>query len=184
MSGNQTKREVSLREGFLSLPPNPALLVSMEYNGEKNVMTAGMFSVFSGKPPLIGIGIALTRHSYGIIYKSREFVVNVPTKKLIKALCLCGYKSGRDVDKFSVTGLSPLRASKVKAPLIQECPANVECKVVREVETGNYVWFIGEVMAMHVDEEYDWEESLFYKWTEKGGFFYRVGKQVGEIREQ
>jgi flavin reductase (DIM6/NTAB) family NADH-FMN oxidoreductase RutF len=174
------KSEVPIREGLRELPIRPVYLVSCEHGGKKNVISVGMFAYFSGKPTLVGIGIAPSRFSYGLIQKSRAYVVNVVDDKLIEAVKVCGDNSGRDVDKFKLAGLTASPASKVNAPLIEESPLSIECKVVQVAETGDHVWFIGEVLATHVRKGYEWKDGLLFKWVGEDGFYYRVGEKAGE----
>jgi flavin reductase (DIM6/NTAB) family NADH-FMN oxidoreductase RutF len=166
-----------VRKGLLSFPAFPVVLASMEHNGIRNIITLGMVHVFSFKPPLIGIGIAPARYSYRLIKESGEFVVGIPDKEIIEAVQYCGTRSGRDVDKFTETKLTPIKGNAVKAPLIKECPVNFECIVVEEVEAGDHTWFIGEVKEVHVDGIYNKENSLIY-WDME----YRVVGGVVERR--
>ncbi|MCW4051690.1 MAG: flavin reductase family protein [Candidatus Bathyarchaeota archaeon] len=174
------KEEVRIREGLRQLPIRPLYLVSMEQGGKKNIITVGMFAFFSGRPSLVGIGIAPKRYSFELIRKSREFVVNVIDESLIKAVRTCGERSGRDVDKFEATGLTPVKGTKVNAFAIEESPVSIECKVIQEVETGDHVWFIGEVQATHVRRNYEWKQGLLFKWIGEDGFYYRVGDNLGK----
>jgi flavin reductase (DIM6/NTAB) family NADH-FMN oxidoreductase RutF len=174
------KEEVSVSEGLRQFPIRPVYLVSMEYEGKKNIITIGMFAFFSGKPTLVGVGIAPSRYSYELIRQSKEYVVNAVDENLIEATRICGEKSGREVDKFEMAKLTPEKGSKVKAPLIKESPVNIECKVVKEVEVGDHIWFIGEVLAAHVRKGYKWNEGLLFKWIGKDGFFYKVGEEIGK----
>lgn len=81
-------------------------------------------------------------------------MVNVPTQKLLKATDFCGTKSGKKVDKFSETKLTPVKAEKVKAPLIKECPVNLECVVRQILELGSHDLFLGGIVATHIDSEF------------------------------
>jgi flavin reductase (DIM6/NTAB) family NADH-FMN oxidoreductase RutF len=76
--------------------------------------------------------------------------------------------------------LTVVPASKVAAPLVEESHVNIECKVVQVVEVGDHVWFMGEVLATHVREGYDWKEGLLLKWVGEDGFYHKVGKSVGK----
>jgi flavin reductase (DIM6/NTAB) family NADH-FMN oxidoreductase RutF len=152
----------------------------MEQDGKKNIITVGMFAFFSGKPSLVGIGIAPRRFSFDLIRKSQEFVVNVIDENLVKAVRICGEKSGRDVDKFEAAGLTPVKGTKVKASVIRESPVSIECRVVQEVETGDHVWFIGEVQATHVRQGYEWKQGLLFKWVGEDGFYFQVGDKLGK----
>jgi flavin reductase (DIM6/NTAB) family NADH-FMN oxidoreductase RutF len=105
------------------------------------------------QPTIVGIGIHKARYSHELISQTREYVVNLPTVSLVEAADRCGSVSGREVDKFSAFGLTPLPAANVKPPLIAECPINIECKVHDIVEVGDHDTFMGEVVAVHADEE-------------------------------
>ena len=175
------KRETPVAEGLRQLPIRPVYLVSMEHEEKKNIITIGMFASFSTSPRLVGIGIAPKRHSYDLIKKSREFVVNVVDETLLKAVRICGGKSGKDSDKFMLTGLTPVKGARVNAPYIKESPVSIECSVVKEVEIGDHVWFIGEVQAARVRPDYDWTQGLLFKWIGEDGCTFRVGEQVGKL---
>lgn len=174
------KKEIPVSEGLRQLPIRPIYLVSAEHKRKKNIITIGMFAYFSGKPTLVGVGIAPSRYSYNLIRQSGEFVVNVVDRKLMEAVRICGEKSGREVSKFELAKLTPEKGIQVNAPLIKESPVNIECKVVKEVETGDHIWFIGEVLATHVREGYSWTDGLLFKWVDEEGFFYKVGKRIGK----
>jgi len=148
----------------------PVVLATVS-NGRDNIITLAMCHVFSFKPPLIGVGIGPARFSYGLFKAAEDFAVNVPTKKLVAAVDFCGTKSGRKVEKFAAAGLTREKAEKVSAPLIAECPVNIECKKVKEVEAGDHTWFIGEIVAARREESFDVKDTLLY-WGE-----YRV---IGE----
>ena len=174
------KNVTPIREGLGKLPIRPVYLVSSEYCGKKNIISVGMFAYFSGKPIVVGVGIAPSRFSFELIRKSGAYVVNAVDEKLVDAVRVCGENSGRDVDKFELAKLTAVSGSKVNAPLIGESPLSAECKVVREVEAGDHVWFLGEVMAIHVREDYDWKDGLLFKWVGGEGFFFKVGRKVGD----
>lgn len=150
-------------------PVYPVVLVTCTQKND-NIIPVGMCNLVSFSPPLIMISVGHTRYSHQIIKDSREFVVNIPTPKIAQKVQLCGSASGRDTDKFSKVGLTREKAEKVKAPLIKECPVNLECKVVNEVEAGDHTLFIGEVLAIHAEESLGPSDSLVYK----GGTFYSV----------
>ena len=174
------KNELPVSEGLRQLPIRPVYLLSTGHKRKNNVITIGMFAYFSGKPSLVGVGIAPSRYSFGLIRQSGEYVVNVVDEKLVDAVRVCGEKSGRNMDKFKLAKLTPEKGVKVKAPCIKESPVSIECKVVKEVETGDHVWFIGEVLATRVRRGYNWDKGLLFKWIGKDGFYYKVGEQIGE----
>jgi flavin reductase (DIM6/NTAB) family NADH-FMN oxidoreductase RutF len=174
------KSEMLVGEGLGKLPIRPVYLVSCEDSGRKNIISVGMFAYFSGKPTLVGVGIAPSRLSYELIRRSRVYVVNVVDEKLVEAVRICGENSGKDVDKFKLANLTAVPASRIKAPLIEESPLSVECKVVQIIEVGDHDWFIGEVLATHVREGYDWKDGLLFKWVGEEGFYHKVGEKIRE----
>lgn len=137
-----------------------------------NIITLAMCHVFSFKPLLLGVGIGHRRFSYGLFLKSRDFAVNIPDKKMLKSVQICGSKSGRNVDKFEIAGLTREKADKIGSPLVAECPVNIECVKVNQVEAGDHTWFIGEVVAARRDASYTTKDMLLY-WGE-----YRI---IGEL---
>jgi flavin reductase (DIM6/NTAB) family NADH-FMN oxidoreductase RutF len=174
------KKEVTISEGLRRLPIRPVYLLSVGHKRKKNIITIGMFASFSGKPALVGVGIAPSRYSYDLIRHSGEYVVNAVDENLIEAVRVCGKKSGREVNKFKLAKLTPEKGVKVSAPTIKESPVSIECKVVKEVEVGDHVWFIGEVLTAHVRENYDWRHGLLFKWVGEDGFYYKVGKRIAK----
>lgn len=150
-------------------PSFPCVLVTTD----RNIITIGMIHIFSFSPPLIGIGVSPKRYSYKLLKETREFVINIPTKPLQKEVNFCGEHSGRDVDKYEATGISKEKSLKISTPSIKECPANLECKIVKEIDTGDHTWFIGELVAVRVTKDYNKEEALLY-W----GNLYRMPGEV------
>jgi flavin reductase (DIM6/NTAB) family NADH-FMN oxidoreductase RutF len=135
----------------------------------ENIITVTLVHVFSFSPLLIGIGIKPERYSYSLIKESKEFVVNIPTKGLLKATIFCGTKSGKDFDKFKETNLTKEVSEKVRCVSINECPVNIECKVIQEVVTGDRTWFVGEVVNSKIADNFNVEDSILY-WKGK----YRI----------
>jgi flavin reductase (DIM6/NTAB) family NADH-FMN oxidoreductase RutF len=132
----------------------PVALISCQNPGEKaNIITLAWVGVVNSDPPMISIAIRPSRHSYGIIKKTREFVANIPGTNILKAMDFCGTASGSKVDKFSIAQLTPVPGEKVKSPLIQECPVNLECVVKQILPLGSHDLFLGEIVALHIDEE-------------------------------
>jgi flavin reductase (DIM6/NTAB) family NADH-FMN oxidoreductase RutF len=174
------KKGIPVSEGLRQLPIRPVYLVSCQHKKKKNIISIGMFALFSGKPALVGVGIAPSRHSYDLIRQSGEYVVNAVDENLMEAVRICGEKSGREVDKFKLVKLTPEKGIKVNAPLIKESPVSIECKVIKEVEVGDHVWFIGKALAAHVREDYDWSDGLMFKWMGEDGFFYKTGEKIAK----
>jgi flavin reductase (DIM6/NTAB) family NADH-FMN oxidoreductase RutF len=142
-----------LRTIFRKLKPERVLLVtSIDEKGKPNVMTIEWFMRTSFEPPLVAISIGKTRYTHGLIKNSKEFVVAFPNSKMRKEVLYCGTHSGRDVDKFKETGLKIRKARVVRAPLIEGCILNLECKVINQLETGDHTIFVGEVVAAYYEE--------------------------------
>lgn len=137
-----------------ALYPTPVVLVSSAdpRTGKANIITIAWCGIVCSLPPQISISIRPARHSRSIIESSGEFVVNIPTARQLRETDLCGVKSGRDTDKFALCGFTPEPATKVAAPLIRECPVNIECKVRSVQRLGVHDMFIGEVVAVHIDD--------------------------------
>jgi flavin reductase (DIM6/NTAB) family NADH-FMN oxidoreductase RutF len=136
-----------------SLFPLPVMLISCaDKKGGRNLITLAWVSKVCAEPPMLAAAVRPSRHSHGMIKDSGEFVVNVPTEAVIRQVDYCGNTSGRNVDKFRETGLTPIPASRVKAPLIKECPVNFECVVRQSIQLGSHDLFIGEVVAVHMDD--------------------------------
>ncbi|NYZ75836.1 flavin reductase family protein [Candidatus Micrarchaeota archaeon] len=135
--------------GYQMLYPRQVILATSQSAGMRDIITLGWHCPLSFKPPLIGISVGKTRFSHSLIEKGREFVVSIPTEDMKDKVLLIGSKSGKDVDKFSEFKLTPLPATEVKPPLIKECPVNIECRVVAELDAGDHTLFAGEVVASH-----------------------------------
>ncbi len=168
-----TKRELSPTDAEDVFSGFPVVLATVR--GEKdNIITLALCHVFSFKPALIGVGIAPARFSHRLFRGSKDFVVNVPDTSLLRAVKICGAKSGRDVDKFEASGLTREKGAKVSSPLIAECPVNIECVKTDEIDAGDHTWFIGEIVAARRREDYDKAKMLLY-W----GDYRTIGELVG-----
>ncbi len=136
------------------LAPLPAVMVSCGTPEKANVLTVAWTGILNTKPPMTYISVRPTRHSYGIIKESGEFVINLTTSKMVRETDFCGVKSGRDTDKLKKCGLHPAAASAVKAPLIEESPLALECRVAEIKPFGSHDMFIAEILAVNVDDRY------------------------------
>ncbi|HEY7745118.1 MAG TPA: flavin reductase family protein [Desulfuromonadales bacterium] len=130
--------------------PQPTTLVStVGSGGSFDVMTASWVSIVSKTPPTLAVSLNRGRLTYEQIRDTGCFVVNMVPASLAVEADYCGLRSGRGRDKLAVAGLTPVEASRVAAPLIAECPLNVECRLLREVELGEYVLVMGEILEIH-----------------------------------
>lgn len=135
------------------LGPVPAVMVTCsDSEGNSNIITVAWAGTINTRPPMLSVSIKKERFSHNIIKNSGEFVVNLTTEKLVRVTDICGVKSGRDVDKFSLAGLTKEPGKIVKAPLIKESPVNIECVVKQVLELGSHDMFIAEVVNLNIDE--------------------------------
>jgi flavin reductase (DIM6/NTAB) family NADH-FMN oxidoreductase RutF len=147
------KIEVDLYLAYRLLHPRNVVMVScVDKAGRANIITLAWSMPTSADPPLIAISISPRRYSHRLIEETKEFVVNVPTIEIVRETQFCGRISGRKHDKFREAPLTALPARRVKAPIIKECVAHLECRLVQKVTTGDHTIFIGEVLAAHVNE--------------------------------
>ncbi|MEW6726774.1 MAG: flavin reductase family protein [Bacillota bacterium] len=143
-----------VREPFPALFPVPAVMVTSVLEGEKpNIITIAWTGILNSEPPMVYVSVRPSRYSHRLIKESGEFVVNIPSSDQVKVVDWCGTVSGKDIDKFKETGLSAVPARKVKAPLIKECPVNIECKVQQVVSLGSHDVFIAEVVTVHYSKD-------------------------------
>jgi flavin reductase (DIM6/NTAB) family NADH-FMN oxidoreductase RutF len=169
------------------LYPVPAVMVSCGRKGERpNIITVAWAGTICSEPAMLSISVRKERFSHDIIKETKEFVVNLTTKETCFATDYCGVKSGRDVDKFKEMKLTPLPASKVGAPLIGECPVNIECKVTEIKELGSHDMFIAEVVAVHADEAYmdkngRFDLALAEPIAYSHGEYYTLGEKIGKF---
>jgi len=168
--------------------PLPVVLVSCGSHPEQyNILTIAWTGTICTNPPMCYISVRQERHSYQIIKSNMEFVINLTTKNLLNAVDWCGVKSGKDFNKFIKTGLTPVPAQKVKAPLIAESPVNIECIVKQIIPLGSHDMFVSEVIAVNADEKYFNSQTDFFNLeqseliTYSHGKYYELGNQIGKF---
>ena len=145
-------RFVSLKPGAL-LSPVPAVMVSCAGEGIRNIITIAWAGTVCSDPPMCSISVREERFSHDLIEKSGEFIINLCGKKNVKEMDFCGVKSGRDTDKFSACGLTPVPVPGFSAPAIGECPLYLACKVTSVQHLGSHDLFLGRICQMGVSEE-------------------------------
>jgi flavin reductase (DIM6/NTAB) family NADH-FMN oxidoreductase RutF len=156
------------------LEPGPVVLVSSALKNRRDIMTMGWHTVLEFSPSLVGCVIASGNQSFDLIRKSRECVINLPTASLIDIVVGIGNTSGAEVDKFERFGLTAQPAAQVGAPLIAECHANFECRLVDAALVKKYNFFIFEVLQAHVALTPKYPEMLHYT----GEGIFRLSKKV------
>ncbi|NLI76098.1 MAG: flavin reductase family protein [Candidatus Riflebacteria bacterium] len=167
--------------------PTPVALVACQgRDGPANLLTIAWTGIVCTKPPMLSIAVTPARHSFRLLQETGEFTVNLPTTTLVRAVDHCGVRSGRDEDKWQRVGLTPLPALEVGAPLVAECPVNLECRVDRTLELGSHVLFVAEILRVHVDPRLvDARGRLA---LERAGLlafchghYYALGRQLGHF---
>lgn len=151
--------QADLGAGIRLLPSFPVVLITVG----RNIMTAGAFHFYSFDPPSVMVGIIRTRYTYALIDEGNAFGVNIPRADQIEIVRTCGSVSGREADKYARAGVTPFEGTKIKGCLIQECPLNLECEVVHRINfPGSHQWFVGEIRAVHVDDDYSRDQALMF----------------------
>lgn len=145
------------------LEPGPVVLVTSAWKGERNVMTMGWHMVMEFMPSLVGCLISSANHSFELIRRSRECVINVPTVDMAKAVVGIGNSSGRDTDKFAKFKLTAVAAEKASAPLIAECFASLECRLKDARLVNAYNFFIFEVVKAHAPARPKYPKTIHYR---------------------
>jgi flavin reductase (DIM6/NTAB) family NADH-FMN oxidoreductase RutF len=145
------------------LEPGPIVLVSSSYKGKQDIMSMGWYTILEFTPSLIGCMITNANFSFEQIMKSKECVINLPTVDLLDKVVGIGNCHGKKIDKFKKFRLTATPAKKVKAPLIQECYANFECKVVDTQLLNKYNFFILEVVKAQVATSPKYPKTVHYR---------------------
>ncbi len=168
--------------------PLPAVMVSCGAVMEEfNIITVSWTGTICTNPPMCYISLRPERHSYGIIKRTGEFVINLTTKDLVYAADWCGVKSGRDYNKFKEMGLTPVMATSVKAPMIAESPVSIECRVKEIKELGSHHMFISDVLTVNAENSLFDEKSGVFRLNEANlisyshGKYFETGKFTGKF---
>lgn len=135
------------------LNPKPPLIVSCRgKDGKDNALVVAYACNCSYDPPMLMVGIVPSRYSYGLIKESGCFVVNLAPSGMKAAWDYLGSRSGRDGDKLAAAGVRRAEGVKVNAPILSDCPINIECAVVDSIRTGSHEMFVGRIEYVHADE--------------------------------
>lgn len=169
------KKDFPVSEIRRFLEPGPIVLASSTYQGESNIMTMGWYTVMEFTPSLIGCIISNQNYSFDMIKKSKQCVINIPTQDMAKKVIGIGNCSGAKVDKFHKFTLTAIPASKVKAPLIQECYANFECQIMDTKLINKYNFFIFKVLKAHVATSPKYPPTLHFRGK---GVFMLSGRSI------
>lgn len=176
----------AIRKPTTMLYPLPAVLVSCGTGEQANIITLAWVGTVCSEPPMVGISVRPERHSYKMIRDLGEFVVNLASAEQARWVDLCGVASGRRKDKWAACGFTPTPASQVQPPLIAQCPVNLECRVRERLPLGTHDLFIGEVVAVHVDESLlddrgQVEIARLTPFVFFDSAYWRVGERLGGV---
>lgn len=168
--------------------PVPAALISCGCNeDERNIFTASWVGTICTNPPMCYVSIRPQRHSYNIIKKNMEFVINLTNEYLAKATDWCGVKSGKDFNKFKEMNLTPMQTDVINSYYIEESPLSIECKVENIIKLGSHDMFIAKVVNVLADEKYiDPDTDTFHLDKAKlisysHGHYYKLGEEIGKF---
>ena len=167
--------------------PIPAALIVCGTIPNVNIITIAWIGIAGSNPPILSISVKKSRFSLELIRDHEEFTVNIPSTKYFKKTDYCGIVSGKTADKFADTGLTPLKSKKIDVPIIKECPYNLECIKVKEVEFGEYVVIFGEIVENHIDSDkidannqIDIEKVDPLVYCARIREYWKLGKKIGK----
>jgi flavin reductase (DIM6/NTAB) family NADH-FMN oxidoreductase RutF len=169
------KRSLPLARVYGHLEPGPVVLVTTAQERCANVMAMSWHTMMEFEPPLVGCVISNRNHTFSMLEATRECVINIPTAEIARQTIGCGNVSGQRVDKFARFGLTPMPASRVAAPLIDECYANFECKVHDRRLAATYNFFVLEVVKAWIDPSRKDPRTIHHRGR---GTFMIAGKTV------
>ena len=192
VTANAAAIEVAMKKliwpGSTQLAPVPAVLVGTGGNGfANNLITVAWVGIVCSDPAMLSISVRPERHSYKALVETKEFSVNVPLASQAAIVDWCGVKSGRDVDKFAEQHLTAAAGSQIKAPLVMECPLNLECKVKDIIKLGSHDMFLAEIVAVQVSEDFLTESGRLDLERNGGvlgyahGHYFNLGNCIGHF---
>lgn len=166
--------------------PLPPVMVSCGSMEAPNIITVAWTGIANSDPAMTYISLKPQRFSHGLIQKRQEFVINLTSENLIKAADFCGVRSGRDLDKFAVTKLTPEKCEHVSAPMIAESPVSLECRVAEIIKLGSHDMFLSQILGVYIDASLLDEKGMFH--LEKSGVaaychghYYALGRKLGKF---
>lgn len=172
-------------KGASLLAPLPVVMVTVGDDKNSNIITVAWTGTVCSDPPRVYVSIRHERHSYEILKRTGEFVINFTSERLLPACDYCGIRSGRDIDKFAEMKFSKEKAQFVSVPMIAESPVNMECKVFKVLNLGSHDMFVADVLAVHVDDSVITDGKIDYKKAKlvnyQHGDYYATGRQLGRF---
>jgi flavin reductase (DIM6/NTAB) family NADH-FMN oxidoreductase RutF len=181
----------SLGAKTLAQPCPVWVIGSYDAAGKPNVMTASWASICNSQPPMVTVSLRKATYTYGSIMASNAFTVNIPSEEFVKEAAYFGGVSGKDVDKFATSGLTPVKSALVNAPYVKEFPLVLECKLVKTVELGLHTMFIGEIVDVKAAESIlgangmpDVAKLRPFIFAPGNAEFYGIGASIGSGKEE
>jgi flavin reductase (DIM6/NTAB) family NADH-FMN oxidoreductase RutF len=160
---NYKKNKYPVTDVRKFLEPTPTVLVTSAYKKEKNIMTMGWYTIMEFSPSLIGCVISSGNHSFNLIRKSKECVINIPTLELMNTVVAIGNCSGSEIDKFEKFDMAVQDGKFVKAPLLKNCYASFECRLYDNKLVKDYNFFIFEIVRAHVASKPKYPKTIQYR---------------------
>lgn len=177
----------SLGAKTLALPTPVWVVGTYGEKGEPNIMTAAWGGICCGAPPCVAIAVQKIRASYQNIIKHKAYTISIPSQQHIVEADYVGIFSGKNTDKFVVTGLTPVRSELVDAPYVLEFPLVLECRLLHTIDIGIHTQFIGEIVDVKADEAVLGENGLPimgqvnpFCYSQSERLYYGIGQQVGQ----
>ena len=186
-SNEALNSHVSWKPGTM-IYPLPAALISCGNSPENyNLITVSWLGTICSNPPMCYISVRPERHSYNLIKESGEFVINLTNEDMAYATDWCGVKSGKDFNKFSEMKLTPIKGEKVNAPIVNQSPLCIECRIKEIISLGSHDMFIAEVLNVQADEQYidaktdkfDLSKAKLIAYSH--GHYYKLGEEIGKF---
>ena len=167
---------------------HPVVVIgTYDRNGRPNAMTAAWAGICCSSPPCVAVSLQRPRYSYRNIVEQEAFTVNIPSEDRVKEADFFGMVSGKDTDKFTVTGLTPVKGNRVNAPGIEEFPVVLECRLLHSFEIGVHTQFVGEILDVKVDEAVlgpdgkpDMARVRPFVYDSARQEYYAIGKSIGK----
>ena len=177
----------SLGAKTLAIPTPVWVVGSYDSQGKPNMMTIAWGGICCSQPPCVTISLRKATYTHGCIEERKAYTINIPSASMVKEVDYVGMTSGRNVDKFAVTKLTPVRSDLVDAPYIKEFPLVIECKVIHTLEIGLHTQFIGEIMDIKAEESVLDENGIADILNVKPlvfdtgqGAYYGIGGRIGK----
>ena len=173
-------------KGSALLAPVPPALVSCGTMDAPNILTVAWTGIACTHPAMTYISVRPNRHSFGILQRTGEFVINLPTSAMAKTVDLCGMKTGARMDKAKHCHLTLLPGDTVAAPVIAECPVSLECHVVQQLPLGSHTMFLAEITGVQVEERFvdskgklNLQQAGLLAYAH--GEYFAIGRKCGEF---